>query len=102
MLILQQQLMQLPVVTESGEKLGTVHDLEIDVESHTVRQYIVSRFLGRDVYSISPQQIKSITAEKIVVDDTVTKVKSNSAEKPLRPPRLSPLTPQAVEMSEKP
>jgi sporulation protein YlmC with PRC-barrel domain len=102
MIIRQQQLMQLPVVTESGEKLGTIHDIEFDVDTHSVRAYMVSRFLGRDVYSIVPKQIKSISAEKIIVEDTVTKIRSNQNQKSFQPPRLDPVAPQMIEITEKP
>jgi sporulation protein YlmC with PRC-barrel domain len=74
MYINHQKLIHLPVVTESGTKLGHVYDLEIDIETHQIRKYMVGpRFIGKETYLITPAQIKSITEEKMIVEDTITK-----------------------------
>ncbi len=66
------QLTKLPVFTQSGVKVGTVHDLEIDVETHAIRHYIVEHgILGKDYYWVAPVQIQSIDAEKIIVVDAI-------------------------------
>lgn len=94
--------MRLPVVTELGLKLGTIHDVEIDTETHQVRKYIVSRFLGRETYHVAPAQIKKITAQEIVVEDTVIKVTQPKIERSLRPPTLDPLSQSVQETTLKP
>gem|GEM_PF-2385136 len=91
--------MRLPVVTELGIKLGTIHDLEIDVETHQIRQYIVGRFLGREIYYVAPTQIKKITNQEVVVEDTVIKVVAPKSEKPLQSPTLEPMTPSVQKSS---
>lgn len=89
MYINQQKLIRLPVFTESGEKLGHVHDFEIDIETHQIRKYIVtSGFINRDTYLVTPMQIVSITDEKIVVEDTIIKDTSETVKKRVAPPAL--------------
>ena len=64
----------LPVFTESGQKLGHVSEVEIDIESHTIRKYIVSHgIVTKETFLIVPLQIKSITEEKMVVEDSIIK-----------------------------
>lgn len=64
----------LPVFTESGQKLGNIREVEIDIESHFIRKYIVSHgFVNKETFLIVPTQIKSITADKIIVDDAIIK-----------------------------
>lgn len=65
----------LPVYTESGQKLGSVREIEIDIETHSIRKYIVTHgfFTGKETFLITPLQVKSITAEKMVVEDTIIK-----------------------------
>lgn len=73
------QLLGLPVATQSGAQLGAVRDVELDAESHAVRQYVVGEhFFTKQKKLISPAQVISITAEKMIVQDacgkeTVTK-----------------------------
>lgn len=79
-------LLHLPVFTESGVHLGRIHDLELDVDTHHVRHYIVEPgFFGKEYYLITPMQIKSITAEKIIVDDTVSKFQKSLLKKDVPP-----------------
>ena len=73
MIINEQTLIRLPVFTRSGEKLGHIIDIEIDVESNQVRKYFVGGRFQKDVYLIAPAQIVEITQEKIIVEDTVMK-----------------------------
>lgn len=70
------QLTHLPVFTESGQKLGTVHDAEIDYELHTIRKYIVSHGIAgltKETFLVTPMQVISINAEKIIVADSIIK-----------------------------
>ncbi len=80
-----QKLFKLPVFTVSGIKLGHVADVELDVETHTVRHYIVEQgFIDVDHYWVAPTQVRSITAEKIIVDDAILTdpaLKESSAQK---------------------
>lgn len=95
MFVNHQKLIHLPVFTESGTKLGHIYDLEIDIETHHVRKYMVGpRFMGKETYLINPAQIKSITADKIIVEDTITKTPEPAKKKVGIPPALdTPLTP---------
>ncbi len=34
-------LMHLPVLTESGSKLGKVYDINIDIDNHCIKSYLV-------------------------------------------------------------
>jgi len=75
MIINLQKLLRLPVYTESGVKLGQVYDLEIDVDSHTVMQYLVRQnMLSAKYFLVKNSQIKDITKDKVIVEDNVLKV----------------------------
>lgn len=74
------QLVGLPVVTESGTQLGVVRDVELDVESHAVRQYVVGdRFFAKHNKLISPAHVIGITLEKMVVVDACGRAVENTA-----------------------
>lgn len=88
MFIYQQKLIHLPVFTESGAKLGHIIDMEIDIEDHHVRKYIVGKFLGKETYLITPVQIKSISEDKIIVEDTILKEKDIAPKKRVVPPAM--------------
>ncbi|MFA6105770.1 MAG: PRC-barrel domain-containing protein [Patescibacteria group bacterium] len=81
MFINEQTLIRLPVVTKSGDKLGHIIDIEIDVDNHQIRKYFVSSRFQKDTYLIAPSQILQITDEKIVVEDTVIKDPSKLLKK---------------------
>ena len=71
MIINLQQFLHLPVHTESGTKLGTVYDLEIDVDSHTILRYLVRpNFLSVKNFLVQRSQIKEIKATEIIVYDS--------------------------------
>ena len=68
------KLHELPVETESGLLLGNIDDCELDIENHNVVKYlVVHRKLltkGQELL-VSPNQIVSITTEKVIVQDNV-------------------------------
>lgn len=71
-------LMKLPVRTESGAHLGKVAGFEFDAESHGILRYRVApRGLAARVLKhpllVSREQVLSIDAEKMVVEDNVAK-----------------------------
>lgn len=66
-------LLGLPVVTENGERLGTLQEVVVDVESQTVRQYMVQppflkKFSAKSLL-IAPSQVVRITKDAMVVKD---------------------------------
>ncbi len=64
----------LPVVTESGTKLGSLKDVEIDIDFHQVKKYHVSKSMfHKHDYEISPIEVVKINTEEIVVKDAVFK-----------------------------
>ncbi|MBI5621783.1 PRC-barrel domain-containing protein [Candidatus Falkowbacteria bacterium] len=74
MLIHAKKLLGLPVYTQSGQHLGAVTDMEIDIDDHTVMNYHVGssnpiHHLLNNTLIINRRQVISITAEKMVVDD---------------------------------
>lgn len=72
MRISYKKLKKLPVETTSGEVLGHVDDVVVDVDTHEVAQYEVkASILSSKRYLIARQQVISITSEKMVVDDAV-------------------------------
>jgi len=74
MLLSVKRLIGLPVYTQSRQKLGRVIDINLDIDSHDVFQYVVGRgIVDKDLYLVRPIQVISITAEEMVVDDAVGK-----------------------------
>jgi sporulation protein YlmC with PRC-barrel domain len=64
----------LPVITESGTKLGSLKDMEIDIDLHFVRVYQVSKSMFHKAdYEIGPSEVVKISTDKIVVKDAVLK-----------------------------
>lgn len=81
-----EHLMRLPVVTESGHKLGHMYDVELDGETHAVRKYLVKQgVINKEEYLVAPLQIKSITAEQITVEDSVYTTQSVAPNNGLAP-----------------
>lgn len=80
------QLRGLPVVTASGLRLGRVAGLLFDPMFHTIAKYLVYRsgwlsWLVADELLVDPKQVVALDAERMVVSDTFTPVKTR-AEKP--------------------
>lgn len=88
-------LQHLPVITQSGKKLGQVHDVEIAIDTHHVRKYIVSRFLGKEQYLITPAQVVRITETEMVVEDAIIKDSGTVPEKVTPNPALGGLSPRS-------
>lgn len=63
------KLKKLPVYTHGGLYLGKVNGFEMDAESHIIRAYFVRKNIIEPVLSISREQVISITAEKLTVED---------------------------------
>lgn len=65
------KLLGLPVITETGTKLGRVADVIIHTDTHGVSAYEVrAHLLGGQVYLISPVQVKEIREDSLIVFDT--------------------------------
>lgn len=91
MLIPHKQLLGLPVETKSGDKLGLIDGFNLESDSHLIYQYLVkpaglSKIFSQELI-INRQQVLSLSAEKMVVDDLVYKqladVKNATAKNPL-------------------
>lgn len=75
--------LRLPVRTESGQSLGSVVDISIDLDTQVVLVYHVkpNRLVPDMVISpllIHRDQVVSISAEQMVVDDSVATKKQPS------------------------
>ncbi|MEK7546009.1 MAG: hypothetical protein AAB554_02930 [Patescibacteria group bacterium] len=74
----EKTLLKLPVETKSGVPLGRVAGFDFDVETHAILRYrvrprgLASGMLKKPLL-ISREQVLSIDAEKMVVDDNVEK-----------------------------
>jgi len=71
-------LMKLPVETKSGTALGRIAGFEFDVDSHAILRYRVrprglAAAMLKKPLLVAREQVLSITAEKMVVDDNVEK-----------------------------
>ena len=77
MKMLSEELINLPVYTQSGEHLGKVVSFDFDIDMQTIEQYHVKTGLIRDLWHeqlvIHHSQVISISAEKMVVEDTVSR-----------------------------
>lgn len=77
MRLTDRQLLGLPVVTQSGQHVGSVTGLECDTEHHTIETYLVStsplitRLFGlqRRTLAVARSQVVAITAEAMIVHD---------------------------------
>ncbi|MDD2646596.1 MAG: PRC-barrel domain-containing protein [Patescibacteria group bacterium] len=82
-MLVKEKIIGLPVYTQSGKLLGKVIDLESAPQSELVIRYIVEpdglikNIIGVQL-SISPQQIISLTEEKMIVEDNCQKIKSQA------------------------
>ncbi|HTK60516.1 MAG TPA: hypothetical protein VL283_04945 [Candidatus Baltobacteraceae bacterium] len=71
-------LLRLPVETKSGTRLGRVVGFEFDAETHAILRYrvrpkgLAAAMLKRPLL-VAREQVLSIDAEKMIVDDNVGK-----------------------------
>ena len=78
MLLRSKDLINLPVYSESGQRLGKISDFEIESSSQNIIKYyvkpesIIKELVSRELV-ISAQQVISIDKEKMIVEDTLTK-----------------------------
>lgn len=91
MLLRHKQLIGRPVETKSGDKLGLVDGFNLETDSHLIYQYLVkpsglSKIFSQELI-INYQQVVSLSAEKMIVDDLVYKqlasVKNAAAKNPV-------------------
>lgn len=81
MILKKQDIINLPVYTQSNDHLGQVVDFELSSDTHTIEKYIirsgliVGRILHKDLL-VSPSQVISITTKKMIVEDTLTREQS--------------------------
>lgn len=83
MRMLHSQLEKLSVRTESGDEVGKLADAVYDIDSYTIVQLrVVTGLIRTEERMIHVSQIRSITDEAIIVDDTVilAEESSHSAE----------------------
>ncbi|MFH1598188.1 MAG: PRC-barrel domain-containing protein [Patescibacteria group bacterium] len=80
------QLLNLPVFTKSGKKLGRIVDFEFNAEMQEIVRYyvkgenIIKELIEKELI-IDSGQVVSIDDKKMVVDDLVIKQKEAVAEK---------------------
>ncbi len=93
MTLSSKQLINLPVFTESGIKIGKIAYLELNEKEHFVEKYAIKnsgfRQLIPAVLLISPQQIVEVTLEKVTVEDNIIKIlqkKNKQKNKPVEDP----------------
>lgn len=104
MIIKWQNLINLPVETESGNSLGHVSGVDVDIESHSIKNYRVKskgiiKGLLNDELLISPAQVISIDRDKMVVYDSAVSEKSLRAKKMIRVAQGAPKVSSSLERS---
>jgi len=78
MILTKQDIINLPVYTQSEQHLGKVVDFEVSSNSHNIEKYkvrsmsIVGGILQKYLF-VSPSQVISISKERMIVEDTLTK-----------------------------
>jgi sporulation protein YlmC with PRC-barrel domain len=86
MYIPSQQLLRLPVVTRSGQRLGRVIGFEMDIDTGVVCRYQVRIGLLSGLWNktllIDRSQVVSISVEKMVVEDMLTPIGATQRIKP--------------------
>lgn len=93
MTLTSRQLINLPVFTESGTKIGKILYLELNEKEHLVEKYAIktSSFIQLIpvILLISPQQVVDINLEQVVVEDSIVKIlqkKNKQKNKPAEDP----------------
>lgn len=76
MILKKQEIINLPVYTQSDDHLGKVVDFELSTDSHSIQKYIIKSGLIvggilQHEMLISPDQVISITSEKMIVEDAL-------------------------------
>jgi len=94
MLLSVNNIINLPVVTQSNTRLGKVRDIHIDIENQNIYQYSVitrdiSHIFNKEELLIHRDQVLSITKEKMIVEDSVCSVANNSKQLAKNKPQLS-------------
>lgn len=87
----KEQLIGLPVYTQSGQHLGKVADFEFDSSAHLIRCYFVKsrdiiKGLLQNELSISREQVISISEEKMIVEDSIVseaEIKKEAMKRPV-------------------
>lgn len=81
MLIFSQDLIGLPVFTKLEQELGKISGFDVDIDTQSIIKYYVKKhsiladLLGAKDLIINQSQVVLITAEKMVVDNTVIESK---------------------------
>jgi hypothetical protein len=75
MIITAKQLLQLPVWTQSGIRLGRVVGFGYEAETQTVLRYEVRRSLFGAPFLVGRDQVVSLDTEKMVVEDAVVRAR---------------------------
>lgn len=86
MLINSQKLIGLKAETESGQYLGRIQSLDIDIDNHGVRNYYIKpKLLELGAFSsefiVHHRQVVDITEEKMIVADNIVKYKEKLKKK---------------------
>ncbi|PIT87100.1 MAG: hypothetical protein COU31_04990 [Candidatus Magasanikbacteria bacterium CG10_big_fil_rev_8_21_14_0_10_40_10] len=72
MLLKAKKIIDLPVYTNSGVKLGKVADIDIEIDSQAVNSYEVRHgLIGGQSLIIKPVQVISLSVKKMIVDDNL-------------------------------
>lgn len=90
MRIVLRELKTWPVYTQSGKRLGMIHDCVMDIDEQNIVQYEVKPMrLGRKILLISTAQVISIGNGKIIVHDSVEQ--QDAVEQSGLAPEVEPL-----------
>ena len=97
-MINSRKLLGLLVATESGTKLGAVISFDLDSESHGVSRYCVGphRWSRKENLLIAPAQVLGITAERLIVSDSVVAEKETGRERLAASPAAGRTSPAAI------
>ena len=79
MILTNDQLIGLKVVTKSGQVLGKIKDFEFDSDNFKIVKYIVSssdlvKKITAQNLIITFDQVIEITVKKMIVDDNITRI----------------------------
>lgn len=75
MKIQSNDLINLPVFTQSGRNLGRIDSFEIDIDTHAINCYYIKTGLIKGLWHekliIHQSQVISISKEKMIVEDNI-------------------------------
>lgn len=94
------QLKKMIVETESSLRLGRVFNIIFDTEGQNILQYEVGNYFNKNQYLVNRDQVVKFEENKMIVEDSVKKVRVEEGEEGVGRGRSRPVRTEPVAMRE--